>query len=168
MFSVRDEGEIEDHVDDWEHKRPSKSSAAVKRIVDRMVKHGHVLVTTYAGLQTYGDVLIPVDWGYAVLDEGHKIRNPNTAITIYCKELRTHNRVILSGTPMQNNLTELWSLFDFIYPMRLGTLVAFRNQFEIPIKLGGYANATNLQIMTAQKCAETLKDAISPYLLQRL
>ncbi|KAK4043304.1 hypothetical protein C8A01DRAFT_13203 [Parachaetomium inaequale] len=168
MFNIRDEGEIEDHVDDWEEKRPSRSSTAVKRIVDRVVKQGHVLVTTYAGLQTYGDVLIPVDWGYAVLDEGHKIRNPNTAITIYCKELRTHNRVILSGTPMQNNLTELWSLFDFIYPMRLGTLVAFRNQFEIPIKLGGYANATNLQLMTAQKCAETLKDAISPYLLQRL
>ena len=168
MFSVRDEGEIEDHEDDWTQKKPSKSSTAVKRIVDRVVKHGHVLVTTYAGLQTYGDVLIPVDWDYAVLDEGHKIRNPNTAITIYCKELRTHNRIILSGTPMQNNLTELWSLFDFVYPMRLGTLVEFRNQFEIPIKLGGYANATNLQIMTAQKCAETLKDAISPYLLQRL
>jgi DNA excision repair protein ERCC-6 len=168
MFNVRDEGEIEDHVDDWEEKKPSRSSTAVKRIVDRVVKQGHVLVTTYAGLQTYGDVLIPVDWGYAVLDEGHKIRNPNTAITIYCKELRTHNRIILSGTPMQNNLTELWSLFDFVYPMRLGTLVAFRNQFEIPIRLGGYANATNLQIMTAQKCAETLKDAISPYLLQRL
>ncbi|KAL2155809.1 hypothetical protein VTH82DRAFT_551 [Thermothelomyces myriococcoides] len=168
MFNVRDEGEIEDHVDEWEKKKPKKSNAAARRIVDRVVKQGHVLVTTYAGLQTYGDVLIPVGWGYAVLDEGHKIRNPNTAITIYCKELRTHNRIILSGTPMQNNLTELWSLFDFVYPMRLGTLVAFRTQFEIPIRLGGYANATNLQIMTAQKCAETLKDAISPYLLQRL
>ncbi|KAJ4292115.1 DNA repair protein rhp26 [Collariella sp. IMI 366227] len=168
MFNVRGEDEIEDHEDEWENRKPSRSSSAAKRIVDRVVKHGHVLVTTYAGLQTYGDVLIPVNWGYAVLDEGHKIRNPNTAITIYCKELRTPNRVILSGTPMQNNLTELWSLFDFIYPMRLGTLVAFRTQFEIPIRLGGYANATNLQIMTAQKCAETLKDTISPYLLQRL
>ncbi|KAL2256949.1 hypothetical protein VTK26DRAFT_861 [Humicola hyalothermophila] len=169
MLNVRNEGEIEDHVEDWEKKKkPSGSSKTVRRIVDRVVKQGHVLVTTYAGLQTYGDVLIPVEWGYAVLDEGHKIRNPNTAITIYCKELRTPNRIILSGTPMQNNLTELWSLFDFIYPMRLGTLVSFRNQFEIPIRLGGYANATNLQIMTAQKCAETLKETISPYLLQRL
>ncbi|KAK5653159.1 hypothetical protein OQA88_9258 [Cercophora sp. LCS_1] len=169
MFNVRSEGEIEDFEDAWDGERKSsKSSPAAKKIVDRVVKHGHVLVTTYAGLQTYGDVLIPVKWGYAVLDEGHKIRNPNTAITIYCKELQTPNRVILSGTPMQNNLTELWSLFDFIYPMRLGTLVSFRNQFEVPIKLGGYANATNLQIMTAQKCAETLKETISPYLLQRL
>ena len=149
-------------------KKPPKSQKAAKKIVDRVVKDGHVLVTTYAGLQTYSDVLIPVDWDYAVLDEGHKIRNPNTAITIYCKELRTPNRVILSGTPMQNNLIELWSLFDFVFPMRLGTLVNFRQAFEVPIKIGGYANATNLQVLTATKCAETLKEAISPYLLQRL
>ena len=69
---------------------------------------------------------------------------------------------------MQNNLVELWSLFDFIFPMRLGNLVDFKNQFEIPIRIGGYANASNLQIQTATKCAETLKDAISPYLLQRM
>ncbi|KAI0017346.1 SNF2 family N-terminal domain-containing protein [Xylariomycetidae sp. FL0641] len=169
MLSVRDEDMIEDEELAWDDRdgRPRVNKAA-KRIVDRVVKHGHVLVTTYAGLQTYGDLLTPVEWGYAVLDEGHKIRNPNAAVTIYCKELRTPNRVILSGTPMQNNLIELWSLFDFIYPMKLGTLVDFRNEFEIHIRLGGYANATNLQIMTAQKCAEKLKDMISPYLLQRL
>lgn len=150
-----------------EQQRPKKSSKAAKKVVDRVVKQGHVLVTTYAGLQSYGDVLIPVEWEYVVLDEGHKIRNPNTQITIYCKELLTPNRIILSGTPMQNNLVELWSLFDFINPMRLGSLVAFRDQFETPIRIGGYANASNLQVMTAQKCAETLKDTISPYLLSR-
>ncbi|CAO1598479.1 DNA repair protein rhp26 [Xanthoria calcicola] len=145
----------------------TKNQKAAKRIVERVVNEGHVLVTTYTGMQTYAELLIPVEWEYAVLDEGHKIRNPNTAITIYCKELRTANRVILSGTPMQNNLVELWSLFDFVFPMRLGTLVNFRSQFEIPIRQGGYANASNLQVQTAMKCAETLKDTISPYLLQR-
>lgn len=150
------------------HRKPaSKGHKAAKKIVDRVVTEGHVLVTTYSGLQSYAELLIPVEWEYAVLDEGHKIRNPNTAITIYCKELRTANRIILSGTPMQNNLVELWSLFDFVFPMRLGTLVNFRQQFEIPIRQGGYANASNLQVQTAMKCAETLKDTISPYLLQR-
>ena len=171
MLNVGSEGRIEEIEEMYGHrtdKKPPKSHKAVKKIVDRVVRDGHVLVTTYAGLQTYSDALIPVDWEYAVLDEGHKIRNPNTAITIYCKELRTPNRVILSGTPMQNNLIELWSLFDFVFPMRLGTLVNFRQAFEVPIKIGGYANATNLQVLTATKCAETLKSAISPYLLQRL
>lgn len=172
MLNVRNEGRLEDEEDGILYgqttKKAPKSEKLAQKIVDRVVKHGHVLVTTYAGLQTYSDTLINVDWGYAVLDEGHKIRNPNTAVTIYCKELRTPNRVILSGTPMQNGLIELWSLFDFVFPMRLGTLVNFRQSFEIPIKIGGYANATNLQVLTATKCAETLKEAISPYLLQRL
>ncbi|KZF22723.1 putative DNA repair protein Rhp26/Rad26 [Xylona heveae TC161] len=145
----------------------TKGQKTAQRVVDRVIQEGHVLVTTYSGLQTYAELLIPIDWEYAVLDEGHKIRNPNAAITIYCKELRTANRIILSGTPMQNNLTELWSLFDFVFPMRLGTLVNFRNQFEYPIRQGGYANASNLQVQTAMKCAETLKETISAYLLQR-
>ena len=147
--------------------RSKLKEKAARAIVDRVVKKGHVLVTTYAGLQTYSDLLIPVDWQYAALDEGHKIRNPNTAVTIHCKELRTPNRIIISGTPMQNNLTELWSLFDFIFPMRLGTLDSFRTAFDIPIREGGFANASNLQVQTAQKCAETLKDTIAPYVLQR-
>lgn len=148
-------------------KTETKSQQSARRIVERVIKDGHILVTTYSGLQSYAELLIPVEWEYAVLDEGHKIRNPNAGITIYCKELRTSNRIILSGTPMQNNLVELWSLFDFIFPMRLGTLVNFRQQFEFPIRQGGYANASNLQVQTAMKCAETLKDTISPYLLQR-
>ncbi|KAF2205975.1 DNA repair and recombination protein RAD26 [Delitschia confertaspora ATCC 74209] len=145
----------------------TKRGKAAKRVVEKVKRDGHILVTTYSGLQTYAEFLIPTEWQYAVLDEGHKIRNPNTSITIHCKELQTPNRIILSGTPIQNNLTELWSLFDFVYPMRLGTLVNFKTQFEIPIKQGGYANAGNLQYETAVRCAETLKDAISPYLLQR-
>ncbi|KAI9871491.1 MAG: hypothetical protein M1830_002858, partial [Pleopsidium flavum] len=172
MIDVSREAQREDALlsqmwDASRRKTLTKGQKAGKKIVDRVTEEGHVLVTTYSGLQTYAELLIPVDWEYAVLDEGHKIRNPNTAITIYCKELRTANRIILSGTPMQNNLVELWSLFDFVFPMRLGTLVNFRHQFEYPIRQGGYANASNLQVQTAMKCAETLKDTISPYLLQR-
>ncbi|KAI9792252.1 MAG: hypothetical protein M1835_007970 [Candelina submexicana] len=171
MLDVREERtkekELLSELFGSQKKRKSKGMTAAEHIVDRVVEDGHILVTTYSGLQTYADLLTPIDWEYAVLDEGHKIRNPNTGITQDCKNLRTSNRVILSGTPMQNNLTELWSLFDFVFPMRLGTLVNFRNQFDYPIRQGGYANATNLQVQTAMKCAETLKDAISPYLLQR-
>ena len=167
-FEAREEEDLLSRAPTSASKRPStKANKSARKIVDRVKQEGHILVTTYTGLQTYADLLIPTEWEYAVLDEGHKIRNPNIAITIYCKELRTPNRIILSGTPMQNNLVELWSLFDFIFPMRLGTLVNFRNQFDFPIRQGGYANATNLQVQTALRCAETLKDAISPYLLQR-
>ncbi|KAL9105576.1 MAG: hypothetical protein Q9227_009277 [Pyrenula ochraceoflavens] len=173
MINLRNESTREDDLfsQAWDPNHKDKPLSASQKAAKKIVKHalqpGGVLVTTYAGLQSYAPLLIGVDWQYAILDEGHKIRNPNAAITIYCKELKTPNRIILSGTPMQNNLQELWSLFDFVFPMRLGTLVNFKNQFDIPIRLGGYANASNLQVQTAFKCAETLKDAVSPYLLQR-
>ncbi|TQN68806.1 DNA repair and recombination protein RAD26 [Colletotrichum shisoi] len=159
---------VNEDDDDESHYRSGRNGAAAHHIVKRVVKHGHVLVTTYAGLQSYEDDLLSQEWGYAILDEGHKIRNPNAEVTIACKKLNTPHRLILSGTPIQNNLVELWSLFDFIFPMRLGTLVNFRHQFEMPIRMGGHANATNLAVLTAEKCATTLKETISQYLLQRL
>lgn len=172
MVNVRNESSREDELLTQKYRGGSSrgltsAQKAARKVTKRVAEEGHVLVTTYAGLQTYAPLLIPMEWGCAVLDEGHKIRNPDTSITFHCKELRTPHRIILSGTPMQNNLTELWSLFDFVFPMRLGTLVNFRNQFDFPIRQGGYANASNLQVQTAAKCAETLKDAITPYLLQR-
>lgn len=190
MLNVKSEDEIEDDdyprrskkskaakrnsvidEDGWDSRygrKPPKSSKAAKRIADTVVQKGHVLVTTYSGLETYKDILTKIDWAYAVLDEGHKIRNPESFVTYSCKSLRTPNRVILSGTPMQNHLIELWSLFDFVCPMRLGNLVNFRNQFDVPIKQGGYANASNLQVMAAEKCARSLKEVISPYFMQRV
>ena len=62
----------------------------------------------------------------------------------------------------------MWSLFDFVFPGRLGTLPVFQNQFSVPINMGGYANATNVQVQTAYKCAVVLRDVVSPYLLRRM
>ena len=67
---------------------------------------------------------------------GHKIRNPDAKVTLAVKQIATPNRLILSGSPMQNNLKELWSLFDFIYPGKLGTLPVFMQQFSTPIIQG--------------------------------
>ncbi|QPG76519.1 hypothetical protein FOA43_003908 [Brettanomyces nanus] len=153
------------------HERSSHSimnEHNAKELIRKVIKDGHVIITTYVGVRIYAKYLLPVHWEYVVLDEGHKIRNPDSYITLTCKQLKTHNRVILSGTPIQNNLVELWSLFDFIFPGRLGTLPVFQKQFCIPINLGGYANATNVQVQAGYKCAVILKDLISPYLLRRV
>lgn len=144
------------------------SQVNAQEIVDRIMEKGHVLVTTYVGLRIYSRQILPRQWGYVVLDEGHKIRNPDSDISLTCKQIKTYNRIILSGTPIQNNLKELWSLFDFVFPGRLGTLPVFEQQFSIPINMGGYANASNVQVQTGYKCAVILRDLISPYLLRRL
>ncbi|CAH8664705.1 unnamed protein product [Heterobilharzia americana] len=129
---------------------------------------GSVLLTTYATLVAYRDVLTSRHWSYIILDEGHKIKNPEAEATLAVKHFSTPHRLILSGSPIQNNLRELWSLFDFVCPGRLGPLQEFMQQFSIPITQGGYASASPLQVETAYQCACTLRDLLKPYLIRRL
>lgn len=173
--SIRTEEQLEAHLEEEDadfdaqlSMKAANNQVNAKAIVDRVMEKGHILVTTYVGLRIYSKHILPREWGYVVLDEGHKIRNPNSEISLACKRVKTYNRIILSGTPIQNNLTELWSLFDFVFPGRLGTLPVFEQQFAIPINVGGYANASNVQVQTGYKCAVILRDLISPYLLRRL
>ncbi|KAL4452053.1 hypothetical protein ABPG75_007715 [Micractinium tetrahymenae] len=126
-----------------------------------------VLLTTYETMRLQRADLLEVEWGYVVLDEGHKITNPDAEVTLAAKQMQTVHRLIMSGSPIQNRLAELWSLFDFVFPGKLGTLPVFTAQFALPIQIGGYANASPLQVSTAYKCAVILRDLISPYLLRR-
>ncbi|VDN07262.1 unnamed protein product [Thelazia callipaeda] len=131
-------------------------------------KDGSVLLTSYGTFIKNRKQLVNETWHYVILDEGHKIRNPDAKITLAVKEMSTPHRLILSGSPLQNSLRELWSLVDFVYPGRLGDLKSFVDKFSTPITQGGYANATAVQVRTAYKCACVLRDAINPYLLRRL
>lgn len=136
-------------------------------LIDTIYKSKGILIVSFSGVVIYQDSLHSYKWHYAVLDEGHKIRNPDAQVTLACKRFRTPHRIILSGSPVQNNLRELWSVFDFIYPGKLGTLPVFMDQFATPITQGGYANATDTQVQVAYKCACVLRDTIKAYLLRR-
>lgn len=138
-----------------------------KNLVQVINKSCGILIVSYQGVVIYQDSLHAFDWHYAILDEGHKIRNPDAQVTLACKRFRTPHRLILSGSPVQNNLKELWSIFDFIYPGKLGTLPVFMEQFAIPITQGGYANASDIQVQIAYKCSCVLRDTIKPFLLRR-
>ncbi|KAL7542684.1 hypothetical protein ACHAXR_011990 [Thalassiosira sp. AJA248-18] len=128
---------------------------------------GYAMVTTYESIRRSPDEWFHHNWSYVVLDEGQKIRNPDADVTLSCKRLRTPHRLLLSGTPIQNDLRELWSLFDFVFPGRLGTLPAFEAEFADPIKRGGYSNASPMQVQLAYRCALVLRDLINPYMLRR-
>uniref|UniRef100_A0A8C0FMU1 DNA excision repair protein ERCC-6 n=1 Tax=Bubo bubo TaxID=30461 RepID=A0A8C0FMU1_BUBBB len=149
------------------HETGSFTDKKVKLIHEIASCHG-ILITSYSYIRLMQDNIHSYDWHYVILDEGHKIRNPNAAVTLACKQFRTPHRIILSGSPMQNNLKELWSLFDFVFPGKLGTLPVFMEQFSVPITMGGYANASPVQVKTAYKCACVLRDTIIPYLLRRM
>ncbi|CAO2826600.1 unnamed protein product [Amaranthus hypochondriacus] len=154
-----------------EHERilPSRSANKWDSLIKRVsTSNSGLLITTYEQLRILGEKLLDFEWGYAVLDEGHRIRNPNAEVTIACKQLQTVHRIIMTGSPIQNKLSELWSLFDFVFPGKLGVLPVFEAEFAVPIQVGGYANASPLQVSTAYRCAVVLRDLIMPYLLRRM
>ncbi|XP_066151496.1 DNA excision repair protein ERCC-6-like [Euwallacea fornicatus] len=138
------------------------------KLIKSINENRGILVTTYAGILKYKGNICEHHWHYLVLDEGHKIRNPSAKATIAVKEIRTPHRIMLTGSPMQNNLTELWSLFDFTNPGMLGNLPTFTEHFSQPILQGGFANASPMQEATALSVASTLKNVISPFLLRRM
>lgn len=110
---------------DNQHRRRAASSAPDAKALVRSVSNSGrpgILVTSYEQVRKHQQILLD-KFEYVVLDEGHKIRNPDADVTLVCKRFQTPRRLLLTGTPMQNNLKELWSLFDFVFPGRLGTLV---------------------------------------------
>ncbi|GFO00974.1 DNA excision repair protein ercc-6-like [Plakobranchus ocellatus] len=143
-------------------------SGSQSDLVRSIAKSFGILITSYSTLVIQQEIILRFNWHYVILDEGHKIRNPDAKVTLCCKQFRTPHRIILSGSPIQNNLKELWSLFDFVFPGKLGTLPDFMQHFSIPIVQGGYSNATQIQVETAYRCACVLRDTINPYLIRRM
>lgn len=139
-----------------------------KSVVEETISEPHgVLITSYEQVRKNPDILLE-HFEYVIADEGHKLKSPDAEITITCKKFDTPHRIIVSGSPLQNHLKELWSLFDFVFPGKLGTLPVFHAQFVVPITTGGYSTANKTQVHTAYKCSMMLRDTVSPFLLKRL
>ncbi|CAL1535176.1 unnamed protein product, partial [Lymnaea stagnalis] len=138
----------------------------------RVRTRGGVLLTTYGLVMTtketfavrHGQEFV---WDYVILDEGHKIKNPTkTSKSVHLIPAR--HRIILTGTPVQNNLKELWSLFDYVHQgSLLGTVRTFKMEFEAPIIRARERDASAVEKKLGQEMADTLKNIIKPYFLRR-
>lgn len=95
-----------------------------------------VVITSYEVVRNDIGSLEDINWLYCILDEGHIIKNAKTKLTKAVKAIQAQHRLILSGTPIQNNVLELWSLFDFLMPGFLGTETSFNERFSKPILSG--------------------------------
>lgn len=139
-------------------------------------KYPHLVITTFGLVGSAPLDFVPKEydehWNYVVLDEGHKIKNTTTKISRNCRRIcRNTNtrRLLLTGTPIQNNLQELWALFDWATSGRLlGKLPRFRNRYAQPIEEGRHKNATEWVIRIAEKASNELQDLLRPHFLQRL
>jgi TATA-binding protein-associated factor len=92
-----------------------------------------IVITSYEVVRNDITNLENMNFLYCILDEGHVIKNAKTKLTKAVKSIRAQHRLILSGTPIQNNVLELWSLFDFLMPGFLGTESSFNDRFSKPI-----------------------------------
>lgn len=107
-------------------------------------------------------------WDYMILDEGHLIKNPSTQRAKSLLEIPCAHRIIISGTPIQNNLKELWALFNFCCPDLLGDKQWFKEKYEHPILRGNDKNASERDKRVGSMVAKELRERIQPYFLRRL
>ncbi|CAJ1937777.1 unnamed protein product [Sphenostylis stenocarpa] len=107
-------------------------------------------------------------WDYMILDEGHLIKNPSTQRAKSLLEIPSAHRIIISGTPLQNNLKELWALFNFCCPELLGDNKWFKENFEKPILRGNDKHASDRDQRVGSSVAKELRDRIEPYFLRRM
>lgn len=123
----------------------------------RAARTHDVIITTYGLAQRDLKDLSHVPWHRIALDEAQKIKNPNAHQSLAIRSLRAVHRVALTGTPVENHLSELWSIMEALNPGLLGSANAFRQRFAIPIEKGG-----------DQQRAGQLRRIIQPFVLRRL
>jgi SNF2 family DNA or RNA helicase len=117
--------------------------------------NANVIITSYALLRRDLDLLNKLKLDYVILDEAQAIKNPHSATAQAAKELLSSRRLALTGTPIENRLTEIWSIFDFVSPGILPPLAKFEERFSRPIDQGD------------SKAAARLKSIIHPFILRR-
>lgn len=122
----------------------------------RDAKNGDVVVTSYGLLVNEQEELAARQWNVITLDEAHTIKNRDTKMSQAAMTLKGDMRVALTGTPLQNRLSEIWNIFQFINPGLLGSFQSFTDKFIIPIERDADRNRQRL-----------LKRILSPFMLRR-
>jgi non-specific serine/threonine protein kinase len=128
--------------------------AAASKHPEKSLANADAVLTTYSMLARQ-EWLASVDWSLVVLDEAQAIKNPSARQTRAVKQLKASARIVLTGTPVENRLSDLWSIFDFLCPGLLGSVKTF----------GGFVK--RLEQRGPEQYAP-LRKLVSPYILRRM
>lgn len=128
-----------------------------KRLFEEEIKEHQVVITSYDLLKRDIEHYEGLHFKYCIADEAQYIKNANTIGAKALKTVESEVRFALTGTPIENSLAELWSIFDFIMPGYLFSYNRFRNNFEMPIVKSEDEN-----------CTSRLKKMIAPFIMRRL
>ena len=127
-----------------------------RKEIIRNITDADVVITSYDLIRRDWELYKDIEFDYAVADEAQFIKNPETKNAVAVKKIRAKHRFALTGTPIENNLGELWSIFDFIMPMYLKNYNSFKDKYESDIVHGDRA------------ATERLKRIVRPFILRRL
>ncbi|MFJ4970120.1 DEAD/DEAH box helicase [Streptomyces sp. NPDC088755] len=117
---------------------------------------GEFVLTTYGTMRLDAPRLAAASWGMVVTDEAQHVKNPHAATAQQLRTIGARARVALTGTPVENNLSELWAILDWTTPGLLGRLGTFRTRYAAAVEGGNDPGA-----------AERLAALVSPFLLRR-
>jgi SNF2 family DNA or RNA helicase len=123
----------------------------------RAVRGSELVITTYALAARDRDELADVEWGRVVLDEAQNVKNAGARQAQAVRTFKADRRVALTGTPVENRLSEMWSILDFLNPGLLGSARDFRARFALPIE----------RYRDAERAAQ-LRRLAGPFILRRL
>lgn len=143
------------------------------RNLGKVQRRGGVIITTYKMLMNNWQQLSSYNgkeftWDYVILDEAHKIKTTTTKTAKSAYAIPSKHRVLLTGTPVQNNLKEMWSLFDFACQgTLLGTAKTFKTEYENPITRAREKDATPGEKVLGSRMSENLMTIIKPHFLRR-
>jgi SNF2 family DNA or RNA helicase len=126
-----------------------------KPFAQAAAKHD-VVLTSYPLVHRDEKALVAVDWQSIILDEAQNIKNPEARQSQSIRKIQAKSRIALTGTPLENRLTELWSILDFLNPGYLGSKAFFQKRFAVPIEK--YGDTASLQ---------TLRSLAQPFILRR-
>jgi superfamily II DNA or RNA helicase len=121
------------------------------------IGNNDLIVTSYALIRRDAEKYADVEFDTVVLDEAQHIKNRQTQNAQAVKAIRSEHRLVLTGTPMENSVLDLWSIFDFLMPGYLGSAQDFRDRYEIPITR---AKDVEAQVRLARR--------LRPFILRRL
>lgn len=133
---------------------PVRRFHGVSRGLDALAD-GEFVLTTYGTMRMDAPRLATVGWGLVVADEAQHVKNPYSSTARQLRTINATARVALSGTPVENNLSELWAILDWTTPGLLGRLTAFRTRYARAVEGGDPA------------AAERLSALVRPFLLRR-
>ena len=148
-----------------------KGTPNQRKTLQHQVRGGNfdVLLTTYEYIIKDRSVLDKPEWAHMIIDEGHRMKNVQSKLSSTLqKYYRSRNRLILTGTPLQNNLPELWALLNFVLPKIFNSAKTFEDWFNTPFANTGSQERLELTEEETLLIIRRLHKVLRPFLLRRL